>query len=554
MDKQRDFYNLDHSELVKGLKEYLKQKDEFKDYNFEGSALKNLIDILAYVNLYGGSYLNFSVNELFLRHAQNSDNVLKLANMLNYIPRRRSAPSITATITKNTSDQVYIPAYSKFSMGNSIVLTNLEDIVLTETSTDITLYEGEWVEEEFTSDGTDFQKYELSSREEIDQQHFFVFVYPWNGADNDVDVEQWNSAHENKWNVNGKNFYVEYYESFWLKFDNGRLFKKPAQYDKILVKYLKTNGSTYNSTTGQILLTSNITGGSNLVFSTTSILSGGVSEESIDEIKARAPQYYTTQNRSVTEKDYNIIVQGYPKRATLSDIYAWSGHREFVAILDNKLIETIELGKRDLGYGYLSAIKSDMSYLSNSEISDLDTYMLDYRYMMTFQKFLHPNVLFIEPTVNIKFKNFLNVDLESMRETIVTYLNQYRGFNKKFNWSNFVRTVDSLPYVDYINITYKTFIKVKNESYKVIRVWDKVKPGTISGTINNKAIVDNNEGKILYDGQEIGTINYLTGFMVIEYDFGLETYELSFEYEDLLSFNMQRESFLDHRNLTITVI
>jgi hypothetical protein len=97
----KEFYNLDFGTLKTQFKEFISEQTEFKDYNFEGAALSQLVDIITFGIQYQQMYLNMTTNELFLDTAQIENNVFKLANTLNYIPKRKSAAYIWAGIQRN---------------------------------------------------------------------------------------------------------------------------------------------------------------------------------------------------------------------------------------------------------------------------------------------------------------------------------------------------------------------------------------------------------------------------------------------------------------------
>jgi len=96
----KKFYNIDFSTVRADLKAYFEANSDFKDYNFEGSALAQLLDVMAFTNQQQNFYLNMTMNELFMATAQMTDNVYKLANMLNYMPKRKSAPYSTVDIQR----------------------------------------------------------------------------------------------------------------------------------------------------------------------------------------------------------------------------------------------------------------------------------------------------------------------------------------------------------------------------------------------------------------------------------------------------------------------
>ena len=90
---------LNFASIKQNLKSYLSSQDQFRDYNFEGSGLNVLLDLLAYNTYYNSFYLNMVAAEAFLPTAQKRNSVVNLAKSLNYTPRSTSAATIAGTIT-----------------------------------------------------------------------------------------------------------------------------------------------------------------------------------------------------------------------------------------------------------------------------------------------------------------------------------------------------------------------------------------------------------------------------------------------------------------------
>ena len=108
--------DLDFNTIKNNLKTYLQSQDVLKDYNFEGSALSTLLDVLAYNTQYNAYYLNMVANEMFLDSAIQRDSVVSQAKILNYTPRSAVAPTATITLTVNqvTSASLTLPKYASF--------------------------------------------------------------------------------------------------------------------------------------------------------------------------------------------------------------------------------------------------------------------------------------------------------------------------------------------------------------------------------------------------------------------------------------------------------
>ena len=109
---------LDFQGIKTNFKSYLQSQDQFRDYNFEGSGLNVLLDLLAYNTYYNSFYLNMVAAEAFLPTAQKRNSVVNLAKSLNYTPRSVTSATIsgTATLTLSSSPvSITIPAYTSFT-------------------------------------------------------------------------------------------------------------------------------------------------------------------------------------------------------------------------------------------------------------------------------------------------------------------------------------------------------------------------------------------------------------------------------------------------------
>jgi hypothetical protein len=699
----KKYYNIDFAAARADLKTYLEANSDFKDYNFEGSALAQLLDVMAFGTQLQNFYLNMSMNELFMGSAQMTDNVYKLANMLNYMPKRKSAPystvniqrqqlmvngedwdglaggtpptgwnddgipggfgyalqgtlgaqsdclkitstdgvddyvtqaftvedgedyelkfkfnrdsgssngqvlvgtteggnelydsgalsddvwadgitSFTATATTIyitmkmnnpiTGQSVYwddfelsrdttiiIPKYSEWTIEGEILMTNLVDITISDNSVqNITLHEGEMVTENFDGTGFEFQTFELAEREEIDDQNLFVFNDVPDGAGGYINgLTAWSNVHVDAFEVGTDGYFMSYTDTMKIKFDSGKLFNIPAEDDRVRVIYLKTNGDQYNGTIGTVTLTdSGIAERALVIASDMVALKNGVDEESIADIKLHAPLFFTTQNRAVTAKDHNILIKKNPIYSTWHSANMWGGEGEYIDSALN-LVETSPT--RDLGHVYVTTLKTDYDYLDDTEQADLLTWLTKYKFVAIFFKFLQPSLIQITPTVQISYSSVLNFDLAEVEASINTWMTANNGFEKTFNKSNLLAYVDGLQDIVYTDLSYTTSVKVYDELYKQIRFWGAVIPGTISGMVNGYAISDDGFSNITWNAGNVGTINYATGYMKLNNNFGftpgVNTYEMNFQYVDDLSITLERDSFLYHKPIALEVI
>jgi len=624
-----EYYNLDFDDIKAELKTFFESQDEFTDYNFSGSGLSSLLDVLAYATQYQAFVVNQSVNDLTLANAELDLQIKKLSNMLNYLPNRKSAPFISVDLQTDTFP-IVIPAFSTWSLG-SLVLSNVEAITLSDANTQtVNLYEGVPTTEYFVSDGTDFQEYELDYDSNIDNTYFEVYVDTPDGSGGYTeDTTPWINVNTGQFELQENSYYLKYFEKLIVKFDNGNLFSIPTLDQRVRVEYLYTNGTTYNNSSGTVLLTEtgitnsehlniertlntvsltlasstgftvggDITGDSdngndgvgiitaisgNIV--TTSIttgdfvvdngvdnvnpyvsdettittivenrdlLSSGTDEETNEEIKARAPLFYTTQNRGVTEDDYNIIVQKWSQYATLDSAVVWGGEKEFIDG-SNQIIESPET-TRDLGYIYVTALGSDLDYIdtigttTNWEL--LEAHLEKYKFLAIFFKFLDPTFITVKPTVNVEYQALVGVSVD-IETTINTYLNTLQGFNNTFYLQELNAYIQELANVEYHTTTYTTSYTARHEDYKVVRLNGAIDANSIASpaTINGFTLADDGAGNMTWNSGTVGSVNYTTGFIIIDSSLGGlaegTAYEVDFDYADQNTFSLEKESYL----------
>src|SRR5687768_6009980 len=135
MAKKITISELDFDSLKQSLKDYMKSQEEFSDYDFDGSSLNILLDILSYNTHYNSLYTNLAVNESFLDSASKRNNVVSHAKMLGYIPRSITAPTATVNLrvynTSSTPGILTLPKYTPFSTmvdGNQYNFRTTEDV------------------------------------------------------------------------------------------------------------------------------------------------------------------------------------------------------------------------------------------------------------------------------------------------------------------------------------------------------------------------------------------------------------------------------------------
>lgn len=311
---------LDFDQIKSNLKEYLKGQDRFKDYNFEGSNMAVLLDVLAYNTFQNNFFTNMAVNEMFLDSAQLRGSVISHAKALNYTPRSRVSASakinITLAVTSSGSSLptfVVIPAKTKFNArcgnktfsfftDNAYTITPVNDVY---TYYGATIYEGTYVQETFNvlSESDKF----ILSNANVDTSS--IRVYLRDSIDDQTETEFVQRTSIFGTASNDKVFYVQAYdeEKYQLIFGLDNFGAQPKSGNVIRVEYRITHGEEANGITSFIPATS--VSGYPVTLTLAAKAEGGAEKESIESIRYFAPKSLQIQDRAVTESDYEILLK-----------------------------------------------------------------------------------------------------------------------------------------------------------------------------------------------------------------------------------------------------
>jgi len=327
--------NLDFDTVKDDLVTHFKSRPEFSDYEFTGSSLNLLMDILSYNTHYYSLASNFLLNESFLDSALLRKNVVSKAKSLNYVPRSISASSTTVTVTftkQGSSDNlVIIPAGTAFisAVGNvSLTFYTKQDYVLqfdsltavgATKSIDVQIFEGSWSTQRYVGDKnyTDFASYELP-KNNIDTSTLTVAV---NGTRYQKILPEDETLFEAKSNT--RCYFVEENRNggYNIIFGNGIVGKPIQANDEILVSYLSTSGEVGN---GVSKFSVSLAGRADAtVTSVSGPSTGGSAKETIQSIKDNAPKWFQAQYRAVTVNDYEAFLK--KKFADIQSISVYGG-------------------------------------------------------------------------------------------------------------------------------------------------------------------------------------------------------------------------------------
>ena len=340
-----NFSNLDFDEVKLTLREYLKSNSNFTDYDFDGSNLSSIIDLLAY-NTYITSYnANMVANEVFIDSATLRENVVSLARNIGYLPRSRKAAKATVTFFVDCSNITPTPATITLKKGpvastsgtfgnQSFVFSILSDITVPVVDgiasfNEITINEGTLLSSNFTFTARDVNQKFILPNTGIDTSLINVTV---KGNENSTQAVKYTSQ-DSLLDINGtsKVFYLQEIEDerYELFFGDGIFGKALEEGNYITADYIVSSGDSANGISqlqfaGKLSYTRNssdytVTSGISLL-TTGLIASGGEAIESVESIKKFAPRIYASQNRALTASDYETLIPAkiYPETESIS--------------------------------------------------------------------------------------------------------------------------------------------------------------------------------------------------------------------------------------------
>ena len=456
-----NFTSLDFDQIKDTLKQYLQSNSNFTDYDFEGSNLSTVLDVLAY-NTYITSYnANMISNEVFIDSATLRENVVALARNIGYVPRSRKAsvatinftvePGITPPPTTITLKKGPVVSTNQFG-GQSFVFGVTKDV--TEPVIDgvasfleLDVKEGTVVDQKFPYSTNNINQRFILSNAGIDLSTLEVYIRPTSTSSLLSSYTRQDSLFDA---ITGSSitkdsliYYIQEIEDeqYELIFGDGIFGKALEDGNIVEVSYIISNGSEANGisnvtfsgkcTYNRNAVENTITSGISLVTANTPS-SGGDEIESVDSVKKYAPQIYGTQNRALTSNDYEILIPNkiYPETESIS-VY---GGEELVPPQYGKVFISIKPRTGDFVPNAIKEnIKRDLRKYSVAgivpEILDLKYLYLETDSKVYYNTSLAPNALMVSSTI-LNNINKLAASAE---------LNKYGA---RFKYSKFLKVID----------------------------------------------------------------------------------------------------------------
>lgn len=332
-NKKINTTELDFDAIKSNLKEYLRGQDQFRDFDFEGSSMSILLDVLAYNTHYNALYTNLAVNEAFIDSASKRTSVVSKAKELGYTPQSTlgATARINVVITTNSPNApeiLELPRLTRFSSmvdGFELGFHTVETLLAPRvdgryTFNNVRLKEGNLYNYSFvySDDGRyiipnkniDLTTLRVTVQENAQSLTFKTLTR----SESIVDLTRDSQVYFIK-EIEGELFELEFGDGIiGAKLDNGNV---------ISVEYLISKGEQGNNAKVFTYSDGNIVTGQNTIVSTLAISSGGSAIEDIESIRWNAPRSYAAQNRCVTEEDYKAIILS--KFPDASSVHVWGG-------------------------------------------------------------------------------------------------------------------------------------------------------------------------------------------------------------------------------------
>lgn len=460
-----NFSNLDFDQIKSSIKSYLRSNSNFTDYDFEGSNLSILIDILAY-NTYISSYnSNMLVNEAFLDGATLRENVVSLARNVGYLPRSITAAKATVSFFVDVSDFTTNPIAITLKKGvvcttntnfgsESFTFSIPSDITVPVNRNGIAffdkieIYEGSYFVDYFTVDSFNKDQRFIINNANVDASLLRINVRDtptssvsrnFKFVDNITNI----GKSDNIFFLNEIND-----QRYEILFGDGSFGTKLNNDNYIIASYIVTNGELGNGISDFTFVGRLFDNNGSPVkilspiVSTIRPSSGGSPIESVSSIKKLAPRVYASQNRAVTAADYEALLpQIYPET-------------ESVAVFGGEELDPPKYGKV-----FITVKPRNGSYIPNNIKDNLKFKLRKYAVAGIVPEFIDLKYLYIEYDSKVYYNTNLASDPDQLKDLITSNIVRYsksselNNYGSRFKYSKFLKLIDDSSDAITSNIT-----------------------------------------------------------------------------------------------------
>ena len=542
--------SLDFDTLKASLKTFLSSQSAFKDYDYEGSNMNVLLDVLSYNTYMNAFYLNMAMSEMFLDSAQLRSSVASHAKELNYTPRsaRSSRAKIDITIPTSNAVNFVIPKGTSFigsNINGNYTFSTDKTIVLTSgnntfTAANVSIFQGAYVQDAYVMDYSNVtQKFTITDAN-VDTQSLTVAVSENNGAD----VNEFLLAESLFGVTSNSNVYflqTDIDGRYQILFGDGVLGRRPLNGATITAEYRACEGAAADGVDtfgieNELGAINNTQIQSGLIITTTLVSSDGAAAENVESIRKNAPRHFQTQERVVTTQDYiDLILANYPD---VESVNAYGG-------------ETVsQFGDIEYGKVYVSCSTYSGTPLTTNRKSDILAFLKPRATLGITPVMVDPEYIYITllSKIHVDF-NQTSLTAAQMDTVVRSAISQYnttflQALGNNFRLSTLMASIDvsdnSIISNETTAFMYKKFGDLQKYLTTPLIVdfhGNQIKPGSIVSNqfqSNNKlysftdyiAGVDNTAGNIFQVEKTastsainysiVGSVNYDTGYITIK--------------------------------------
>lgn len=439
----RNLTTLDFESIKENFKSFLKSQDTFNDYDFEGSNINVLLDVLSYNTQLNAFYLNMLASEMFLDSAQLRDSVISHTKELNYLPKsfRSAQADVTLTIADDSTNSVTIPKGTTFTgtagsrdftftTGENIIVGGTDNVF---TASNVILYEGDYISDSYVVNNAAPERYIINNKT-VDTTSVEVTVIEDNGAT----IIPYQLA-DSLFGLSSTSliYFLQPAENdtYEIVFGDGVIGRKPKDRSVVLIQYRFCNGELPNGVRtfvadGKINGTGTVTA---IVVNTAA--SGGAIPEDIESIRFNAPRAFTTQERVVTAKDYETLLKN--EFSEINAVSAYGGE-EVSPPQFGKVIVAVDLKNTDS--------------LPQSKKTKYTNFIKQRSPLAIEPVFVEPDFTYIKVSTNVKYNvNNTSLERDDIKALVVDSILNYNdvflnGFNKTLRYSKFVAAIDNAQF------------------------------------------------------------------------------------------------------------
>ena len=318
-DRRLEVTEFDFDEVKTNLKTFLKAQDQFTDYDFEGSGMNILLDVLAYNTHYLGFNANMLANEMFLDSSSLRSSIVSHAKTLGYTPTSARASKAIVDVTLNTnSSSLTMPAGTVFNTavdGVSYKFSTITDVTKSNTGNSIPflntdIYEGTFITTRYSVDSSDIDQRFLLTDNRADTTTLTVKVQT--SSSDSTTTTYTKTTDITQLTASSNVYFLQEVEAgvFEIYFGDGIIGSALSDGNIIILTYVVSNKSLAN---GAALFdnAATIASVSDIAVATVSAASAGSEPETLQSIKYNAPLSYASQGRCVTAEDYKVYAKQY---------------------------------------------------------------------------------------------------------------------------------------------------------------------------------------------------------------------------------------------------